>query len=120
MTFSFAYIYDVADHNREFVLELLFTLKDNLEDLPPEMWEKFSVGAWEEVGKTAHKLKSSVLHAGHADFSEALIELDAKAKAYTLGPNDLNLMRLALRCAASMLASVEEEIERAKMLPQDS
>jgi HPt (histidine-containing phosphotransfer) domain-containing protein len=107
-----SYIYDVADNDRDSVLELLQALQKNLEDYPTQLRADFTQGRWEAVRAVAHKFKSSIAHSNVPDFADALESLAHDPTLPIPSPQAEDLMRTVFRWASTMHRTVQEEIER--------
>jgi HPt (histidine-containing phosphotransfer) domain-containing protein len=107
-----SYIYDVADNDRDSVLELLQALQKNLEDYPTQLRADFTQGRWDAVRSVAHKFKSSIAHSNVPDFSDALESLAHDLTLPMPSPQAEDLMRTVFRWSSTMHRTIQEEIQR--------
>lgn len=73
---DFSGLYEIADDDDDFVLSILMVIDKNLKAFPQEMKENYLEGDLYQLGKKAHKLKSSVAYLEHQQLEEILITLE--------------------------------------------
>jgi HPt (histidine-containing phosphotransfer) domain-containing protein len=102
------YLYQIADDNEEFVVELLVVLRKNLIELPIAMQQAFDAQQWQELRNTAHKFKSCVAYIGIQDFNRALISLELSEEN---GPSPHQIkdeLRTVCHYSKQILAEIEQ------------
>lgn len=79
-TLDLAYIYNISDHDREFIKEMLVTFLKitpaSLDDIQKAQTAK----NWKEVGRLAHKIKPTLMLIGNDDLSKKIKKLELEAK----------------------------------------
>ncbi|MEO9804711.1 MAG: Hpt domain-containing protein [Reichenbachiella sp.] len=76
-----SYLYEISDHDREFIYEMIMTIVKNTPEMLDEIEEKGEVEDWYAVGRLMHKLKPSLLLLNIDNLSTLIRELEANAKA---------------------------------------
>ncbi|MCS7018781.1 MAG: Hpt domain-containing protein [Cytophagales bacterium] len=102
------YLYQVADNDEGFIVELLAVLKKNLLEFPPAMQQAFSNQRWEELSNIAHKFKSCVAYAGIQDFNQALVELELIKEHHLSLTQIAEKLQKVFRYSEQMLAEIEQ------------
>lgn len=76
-----SYLYEISDHDREFIYEMIMTIVKNTPDMLSEIETEGKAKNWEKVGRLMHKLKPSLLLLNIDSLSAHIRELESNAKA---------------------------------------
>ncbi|UXX78028.1 Hpt domain-containing protein [Reichenbachiella carrageenanivorans] len=76
-----SYLYEISDHDREFIYEMIMTIVKNTPEMIQDIEREGKAEKWHEVGRLMHKLKPSLLLLNIDGVSAHIRELEANAKA---------------------------------------
>lgn len=76
-----SYLYEISDHDREFIYEMIMTIVKNTPEMISDIEREGKAENWEQVGRLMHKLKPSLLLLNIDSFSQHIRELESNAKA---------------------------------------
>lgn len=76
-----SYLYEISDHDREFIYEMIMTIVKNTPDMLNDIEREGKAENWEQVGRLMHKLKPSLLLLNIDNLSSHIRELEGNAKA---------------------------------------
>ncbi|MCU0450859.1 MAG: hypothetical protein MUC97_13625 [Bernardetiaceae bacterium] len=111
---DFSYIYQIADHQPRFALELLEAMHENLAQLPPLLNNAYREGKWARMGELAHKLRSSVAFTGLEELTGALIAIN-EIPNHPLLPDQLAaLLKIVNEQTPLLRAALEQEMAKLK------
>lgn len=75
------YLYEISDHDREFIYEMIMTIVKNTPEMLDDIEREGKTENWEQVGRLMHKLKPSLLLLNIDNLSAHIRELEGNAKA---------------------------------------
>ena len=75
------YLYEISDHDREFIYEMIMTIVKNTPEMLGDIEREGKAENWEQVGRLMHKLKPSLLLLNIDNLSSHIRELEGNAKA---------------------------------------
>ncbi|WP_422362330.1 Hpt domain-containing protein [Reichenbachiella sp.] len=75
------YLYEISDHDREFIYEMIMTIVKNTPEMLDDIEREGKAENWEQVGRLMHKLKPSLLLLNIDNLSTHIRELEGNAKA---------------------------------------
>ncbi|MDW3211080.1 MAG: Hpt domain-containing protein [Reichenbachiella sp.] len=76
-----SYLYEISDHDREFIYEMIMTIVKNTPDMLSDIEREGKAENWDQVGRLMHKLKPSLLLLNIDNLSAHIRELEGNAKA---------------------------------------
>lgn len=76
-----SYLYEISDHDREFIYEMIMTIVKNTPDMLNEIEKEGKAEDWHALGRLMHKLKPSLLLLNIDNLSTLIRELESNAKA---------------------------------------
>ncbi len=76
-----SYLYEISDHDREFIYEMIMTIVKNTPEMISDIESAGKAENWEQVGRLMHKLKPSLLLLNIDSLSAHIRELEGNAKA---------------------------------------
>lgn len=76
-----SYLYEISDHDREFIYEMIMTIVKNTPDMLSDIEKEGKAENWHALGRLMHKLKPSLLLLNIETLSTLIRELEANAKA---------------------------------------
>lgn len=76
-----SYLYEISDHDREFIYEMIMTIVKNTPEMLNDIAREGKAENWEQVGRLMHKLKPSLLLLNIDNLSTHIRELEGNAKA---------------------------------------
>lgn len=76
-----SYLYEISDHDRDFIYEMIMTIVKNTPDMLDDIEREGKAENWEQVGRFMHKLKPSLLLLNIDNLSSHIRELEGNAKA---------------------------------------
>ncbi|MEO9967748.1 MAG: hypothetical protein ABJF11_18275 [Reichenbachiella sp.] len=76
-----SYLYEISDHDREFIYEMIMTIVKNTPEMIDEIEKEGKAENWYAVGRLMHKLKPSLLLLNIENLSAHIRELESNAKA---------------------------------------
>ncbi|WP_420581156.1 Hpt domain-containing protein [Reichenbachiella sp.] len=76
-----SYLYEISDHDREFIYEMIMTIVKNTPEMLSDIEREGKAENWEQVGRLMHKLKPSLLLLNIDNLSAHIRELEGNAKA---------------------------------------
>jgi HPt (histidine-containing phosphotransfer) domain-containing protein len=111
---DFSYLYQTADHQPRFVLELLTAMHENLAQLPRQLNLAHRQGQWSRMSELAHKLRSSVAFTGLEELTGAIIGIN-EMQTQPLLPGQLAaLLQIVNDQTPGLQTAVEQEMARVK------
>ncbi len=79
MTIDLSYLREMSGGNKELVLEMITIFAEQVKDFGTEMDQLYASRQYEQLGKLAHKAKSSVSIMGLSDLARMLKDLETSA-----------------------------------------
>lgn len=76
-----SYLYEISDHDREFIFEMIMTIVKNTPEMLDEIEKEGKAENWYALGRLMHKLKPSLLLLNIDKLSTLIRELEGNAKA---------------------------------------
>ncbi|MBI9053404.1 MAG: Hpt domain-containing protein [Bacteroidales bacterium] len=77
---NLSYLEEISNGNKEFMLELIDMFFEQIPEYQQLLQELYDKKDWIQLGKTAHKAKSSILMMGIKDLAAMLKRLEENAK----------------------------------------
>ncbi|AZQ61199.1 hypothetical protein EI427_02870 [Flammeovirga pectinis] len=106
---DFSGLYDVSDGDEEFLVSVLMVIEKNLKSYPNEIQELLDANQLIDLGKKAHKLKSSIAYLKHKLLEELLLFLEeGEIHNATVHQEKLTLFK---EVVSNVLIEVQAKIE---------
>lgn len=75
-----SYLYEISDHDREFIYEMIMTIVKNTPEMLDDIEKEGKAENWYALGRLMHKLKPSLLLLNIDNLSALIRELESNAK----------------------------------------
>lgn len=104
---QFGYVYEISDGDEDFIRDLFYTFLQKIPEDLTKIANAFNQKVWCEVGKVAHKMRSSALFLGANQLGEAAELLELHCTHLEIQPQKIEeIISLLEKC----FRQVEEEI----------
>lgn len=81
MKVDLTYLKNMSAGNKELVLEMIGIFKNQVDEFVSDMYSLYKEGSYEQLGRLAHKAKSSISIMGLNELAKELKSFELKAKA---------------------------------------
>lgn len=80
---DYSYLYEISDNDREFIKDMLETVIKNTPDNLKEIQDAGSAKKWNDLARSVHKLKPSLLLLDIDTLTQTIKQLESNAKDQT-------------------------------------
>jgi HPt (histidine-containing phosphotransfer) domain-containing protein len=107
-----SYLMQLMDNNTEIVLEVLAIFKTEVPKDMELLKKHLDQGEWEILGKTAHKLKSSVGNLGLNKLRDLFLYIEQNGKTGTNLDKMPEFVNITIKGIEQLFLDIDEEIKK--------